>query len=435
MKSLAIETLGCKVNQYESEAISQIFKSGGYKIVNDLDIADICVINTCSVTNMSDRKSRQLIRRCVKAAKNPLVAVVGCYSEAKPEEAAAISGVSVVIGTNNKKEIFNLINKAYEEKTKITEIFPESRENSFNFAPLTDYIEKTRAIIKIQDGCNSFCSYCIIPYVRGRCRSRDFLDIIKEAEQLSENGYKEIVLAGIHVCHYGMDLDGVTFTDLLKSLSDVPKIERIRLSSIEPSAFNEEFFEFYKKSDKLCPHFHISLQSGSDTVLKRMNRKYAGDDFLKIVKKLREIKPETNITTDVIVGFPGETEDEFLSTMNLISKAGFLKVHTFKYSKREGTKAAEMENQIDGNISEERSKMVIKLSEEIEKNVLNSYIGKTLNVLIEEEKDGFMYGISENYIPVFVEKDSLKKGQIYKVVIEKTIGLSVYGKKDVYMHT
>ena len=427
-KRLAIQTLGCKVNQYESEAISEIFQSNGYTIVADLDIADVCIINTCSVTNMSDRKSRQLIRRCVKAGNNPIVAVTGCYSEAKPEEAAGISGVSVVIGTNNKKEIFNLVNKAYEEKRSITQIFPESSENSFNFEPVTNYNQRTRAIIKIQDGCNSFCSYCIIPYVRGRCRSRDSAEIIKEAGFLAKNGYKEIVLAGIHVCHYGMDLEDMTFVRLLKMLENIEGIERIRLSSIEPSAFTDEFFEFYKTTNKLCPHFHISLQSGADSVLSRMNRHYTCEDFLKITEKLTEIKENTEITTDVIVGFPGETEEEFSETISLILRVGFLKVHTFKYSKREGTRAAKMPCQISGEVSEKRSKRVMELSEELEAKVLNSYIGKTLNVLFEEEKDGYMYGVADNYIPVFVDKKGVIKGGIYKVSVEKVKELSAYGR-------
>ena len=428
MRNLAILTLGCKVNQYESEAISQIFQANGYNIVTDLDIADICVINTCSVTNMSDRKSRQLIRKCVKANKNPLVAVIGCYSQAKPLEAANIPGVSVVIGTNNKKEIFSLVNRAIEDKNSIVKLFPETRENSFNFEPVTSYQEKTRAIIKIQDGCNSFCSYCIIPYVRGRCRSRNADDIIKEASDLADNGYKELVLSGIHVCHYGVDLTDMSFVELLSMLSEISKIERIRLSSIEPSAFNDQFFEFYKHSKKLCPHFHISLQSGSNSVLKRMNRHYSSEDFHKIIKKLREINPFTEITTDVIVGFPGETEEEFSDTVNLVLNAGFLKVHTFKYSKREGTKAALFENQISGSISEERSKKIIKISEQIEINRLQAYVGKRLNVLIENEKDGLMYGVSENYIPVFINEKNLICGKIYNVLIERAEGLSAYGR-------
>ena len=428
MKNLAIQTLGCKVNQYESEAISQLFQNAGYSIVSDLDIADVCVINTCSVTNMSDRKSRQLIRKCVNAKNKPLVVVTGCYSEAKPEEAAMIEGVSVVIGTNNKNEILSLVEKTLETGGKTIEIFPENKDSSFNFAPVSDYLEKTRAIIKIQDGCNSFCSYCIIPYVRGRCRSRNPDDILAEAVSLAKNGYKELVLAGIHVCRYGTDLDGITFTELLSQLENVKGIERIRLSSIEPSAFTDDFFEFYKKTKKLCPHFHISLQSGSNAVIERMNRHYTREAFIEIVRKLREIKVITTITTDVIVGFPGETEEEFNDTLDLISKVKFLKVHVFKYSKRAGTKAAEMENQINGTISEQRSKKAIKLSEETEAEVLREYIGKTLNILFEEEKNGYMYGISENYIPVFVEKGEVEQREVKPVLIEKVLDLSAYGK-------
>ena len=428
MKKLSISTLGCKVNQYESEALAQLFVSNGYTIVDENEDADVCIVNTCSVTNMSDRKSRKMIRRCTNSKNAPVVVVTGCYSEAKPEEAAEIEGVSIVTGTNNKKAIFDLVEKQLREKKKIVEIFEENIETSFNFDAVTDYQDKTRAIIKIQDGCNSFCSYCIIPFVRGRCRSREMGDILNEVAGLCQNGYREIVLAGIHVCNYGMDKENLTLSKLLIELEKIEGVERIRLSSIEPSAFTDEFYRMYENSKKLCPHFHISLQSGSDSVIKRMNRQYSRKDFLDIIDQLKRINENTTITTDIIVGFPGETDEEFEQTIDLIKKSKFLKSHIFKFSKRTGTAAAQMSDQIDGKTADLRSKKAIEMAEKTEMEVLDSFIGKTLNVLFEDEKDGYISGFSENYISVFVPKNSKLIGKICKVSIGRIENLSAYGE-------
>lgn len=428
MKKACILTLGCKVNQYESESLAQMLCNRGYEVTHEFQNSDVYIINTCSVTNMSDRKSRQLIRKCIRTGNNPIVAVTGCYSQAKPEEVGEIEGVDIVIGTDNKTQLIDLIEKEFEKREKFVFEKKDELSHSFDFEPLENYIEKTRAIIKIQDGCNSFCSYCIIPYVRGRCRSRDKDEILKEIKNLSKNGYKEIVLSGIHVSNYGIDMNDMTFPKLLSEIEKIDGIERIRLSSVEPLAFNEEFFEVFENSKKICPHFHISLQSGSDTVIKRMNRHYTAQFFENAVKRLKEINQNTLITTDIIVGFPEESEKEFEETLEFIEKIRFLKVHTFKYSRRDGTKASEMKNQIPESIKDERSKKVIALSDKIEREVIKNFENKELSVLFEEEKNGFWHGVSDNYINVFVKSSENLKGQIRKVIVKKEEKLSLYGE-------
>lgn len=427
MKKACILTLGCKVNQYESEALAQMLMKKNYEVTHEFCKSDVYIINTCSVTNVSDRKSRQLIRKCMHFNNDPIIAVTGCYSQAKPEEVSNIEGVDIVVGTDNKTQLIDLIEKEFSKREKIISVEKDNISNSFDFEPLKSYVEKTRAIIKIQDGCNSFCSYCIIPYVRGRCRSRDKDEILKEVKMLAQNGYKEIVLSGIHVSNYGIDTEDMTFAKLLLMIEAVEGIERIRLSSVEPLAFNEEFFEVFKKSKKICPHFHISLQSGSDTVIKRMNRHYDTAFFENAVKRLREINPLTSVTTDVIVGFPEETDEEFNETLCFIEKIRFLKVHTFKYSRRDGTKASEMKNQVPESVKDIRSKKVIELSDKIEKEVINSLKGKTLSVLFEEEKDGFWHGISDNYISVYTQSEENLKGKIKNVLIKEVDNLSAHG--------
>lgn len=431
MKTFRIVTLGCKVNQYESEALAQLFLSKGYRLAKEGEPASVSVINTCSVTNISDRKSRKTIRQCVKDG--GVVAVCGCYAQAKPEEAAQIEGVDIVIGTGNKQELFSLVEqKLAEQKMEKITIYPLTAETSFDAKAVTDYQEKTRAIIKVQDGCNSFCSYCIIPYVRGRLRSRNPLEILEEVKILAQNGYQEIVLAGIHVCHYGKDFPEDapirTLVELLQELEQIDGIRRIRLSSIEPFAFTEEFFRYYQTTKKLCPHFHISLQSGSDSVLKRMNRHYTGAYYLETVEKLRQIKPNTMITTDVIVGFPGETDAELAETLELIQKVRFLKVHTFPYSRRSGTVADTMPNQIPTAVKSARSKQVLAVSDQLETKILEESVGKELQVLAEEPKNNGIYGLSENYLPVIIETCQELSNQIYRVVPYRTDGQFLYAK-------
>lgn len=431
MKNFRILTLGCKVNQYESEALAQLFLDAGYVPAKEGEAASVSVVNTCSVTNMSDRKSRKMIRQCGKGG--GVVAVCGCYAQAKPEEVSQIPGVDLVIGNGDKDRLVTKIEKLLEEKEmeKIS-ISPLTAETSFFHNSVKNYREKTRAIIKIQDGCNSFCSYCIIPYVRGRLRSRNAAEILEEVRILAKNGYQEIVLAGIHVCHYGVDFPEDSpirdLSDLLYELEAIEGIKRIRLSSIEPFAFTDKFFTYYQQSKKLCPHFHISLQSGSDTVIARMNRHYTGAYFLETVQKLRAIRPETTITTDVIVGFPGESDEEFQETLSLIQKVRFLKVHTFPYSRRSGTVADTMPHQIPSSVKDERLKQVLHLSDEMEEKVLSSFVGKELQVLAEEPKNGGFYGFSENYLPLIIETEKDLSNQICRVIPYRTDGKYLYAK-------
>lgn len=431
MKTFRIITLGCKVNQYESESLAQSFLANGYQPAREGERATVGVVNTCSVTNISDRKSRKLIRQTAKDC--DLLAVCGCYAQAKPEEASKIDGVDLVIGNGNKHLLFSMMEDKLNEKElgKIS-IFPLTAETSFGPDSVTQYQEKTRAIIKVQDGCNSFCSYCIIPYVRGRLRSRNPLEILEEIKLLAANGYLEIVLAGIHVCHYGKDFSNTEsvkdLVDLLKEIEKIDGIQRIRLSSIEPFAFTDKFFEFYKETKKLCPHFHISLQSGSDAVLLRMNRHYSGEYYQKTVEALRSIRPETTVTTDVIVGFPGETEEEFQETIALAQRVQFLKIHTFPYSRRSGTVADSMPNQLSTEVKTERSKKMLALSDRLEEQILSQFVGKTLSVLAEEEKNGGIFGFSENYLPVILENKTLSPHKIYSVTPYKTDGKFLYVK-------
>lgn len=424
MDKVAFYTLGCKVNQYETEAMEEIFEKNGYTIVKDDEIADIYVINTCTVTNLSDRKSRQYIRRAKKLNEESIVAVVGCYSQVSPEEVSKIEDVDVIIGTTERNRILELCEKAKENKVKINIVKNVKTQKEFETINIDDIKSKTRAYIKIQDGCNQFCSYCIIPYARGPIRSRKLDDIIKETEKLAKAGFKEVVLTGIHVASYGKDGINTPLTKVLEEVGNVNGIERIRLSSIEPTLIDEDFMEKIIKIGKVCDHFHLSLQSGSDSVLKRMNRKYTTDEYRNIVKLIRKYMPNAGITTDIIVGFPGETDEEFMETLEFVEEIGFSRIHVFKYSPRKGTPAAKYENQIDGNIKHNRSERLISLGERLIKQFNAGFIGANLSVLFEEEsknEEGFMEGYTTNYIRVKTKESSQIIGQIKNIEIEETV--------------
>lgn len=406
-------TLGCKVNQYETEAIKEIFINNGWETGEFSEICDAYVINTCTVTHLSDRKSRQMIRRAYSKNKNAVIAVMGCFSQMSPKEAEKIEGVSIVIGTKNKLKAYELISK----KAKENIVTPVDKED-YEDMEITLFESKTRAIIKAQDGCNNFCSYCIIPYARGRIRSRNPENIYNECLRLSENGFLEIVLAGIHICSYGKDLEDYDLLKLLKKIHEIEGIKRIRLSSIEPNAFTDEFIYALKSLPKVCHHFHISLQSGCDETLKRMNRKYDSLFYKNICDKLLKEFPDSAITTDLIVGFPGETDEEFDKTVKFINSIPFYQIHTFKYSKREGTKAALMENQIAPEIKEKRSKEVIKISSLKQREFEERHLGKEVEILVESiSKDGFYMGHTKNYLPVYIKSDENLKDKIIKVKI------------------
>ena len=426
-------TLGCKVNQYETNAMAQKFLEKGYQIIeeetpeNEEIKPDICIINTCTVTNMSDRKSRQMLRRMKEKNPNTIVVAVGCYAQVAKEELAKISEIDLVLGNNEKVEIVRHIEEYINNHINNVELEDVMYSKEFSDFGNVTYTEKTRAVIKIQDGCDRFCSYCIIPYARGRVRSRKPESIVSEITQIASNGIKEVVITGIHIASYGKDfsmskdpeLQNYKLIDLLEEINSINGIQRIRLGSIEPLLITEEFVERLKKLEKICHHFHLSLQSGCDETLKRMNRRYTTEQFKEIVRLLRNAYDDVNLTTDVIVGFPGETDEEFSKTYKFLEEIKFYKMHIFKYSPRKGTKAAVMPNQISGDIKEERSRKLIELSDKNEIEYNESYIGKNVEVLFEEEKDGIFKGHTQNYIMVYCELNKNLENQVISVRCEK----------------
>ena len=420
MKVKAV-TLGCKVNAYESEYILSSFKDRGYEITND--IADIYIVNTCSVTNTSDAKSRKVINRLIRENPNSIIVVMGCMIEANKD--MEIPGVSLIIGNKDKNKVVDLVENYLKDK-QVRKILYDNFDDTFEDMFITNMTSHTRAFVKIQDGCENFCSYCIIPYTRGKQRSKNPDLVIKEIETLVSNGYKEIVLTGIHTGHYGSDLK-TTFPDLLKRIVKINGLERLRISSIEITELNDEFFEVLKANPIIVSHLHIPLQAGSDTVLQAMNRKYLTNYFENKVKKIREIRPDISLTTDVIVGFPGETEEEFQETLDFVSRIKFTKVHVFPYSRRKGTKADTMPNQIPENIKKERVKRLIAFSNQLEKEYLDLFLNKEVEVLIEEEYSDYSLGHTGNYLKVKVLKP-FKSNELIKVKIIKREDLMLIGE-------
>ena len=416
MKKVAFITLGCKVNQYETNAMAQQFIEKGYKIVEHTEKADIYIVNTCTVTNMSDRKSRQMLRREKELNKDAIIVACGCYAQTAKEELEQMEEIDLVLGNNEKKDIVKYVEKYIE--SKIPEIKTEDVMQQKEFIEFGDVIftEKTRAVIKIQDGCDRFCSYCIIPYARGRVRSRKPEHVISEITEIAKNGIKEVVITGIHIASYGKDFNnGYKLIDLLEEINIIKGIERIRLGSIEPLIITEEFVERLKKIEKVCHQFHLSLQSGCDETLKRMNRRYTTEQFKEIAHLLRKNFSDAVLTTDIIVGFPGESEEEFETTYKFLEEIKFYKMHIFKYSPRKGTKAEKMENQVDGNKKEERSKKLIELSNKNEKEYNQKYIGQEVEVLFEEEKNGVWQGHTKNYILAHYKTSENIENQILKL--------------------
>ena len=400
MKTVAFITLGCKVNQYETNAMSQKLIEEGYKIVEHTQKADIYIINTCTVTNMSDRKSRQMIRRAKEINPEAIIIAVGCYVQVAKKEIENIKEIDLALGNEEKVDIVKYCNEIIQ-KNKKEEIADVMQSRKFAEFGETSYTEKTRAVIKVQDGCDRFCSYCIIPYARGRVRSREPEHIIKEIKQIANEGIKEVVITGIHIASYGKDFKkDYKLIDLLEEINKIDGIERIRLGSIEPLLITEEFVQRLVKLEKICEQFHLSLQSGCDETLKRMNRRYTTQQFEEIVKRLRKAYDNVNLTTDIIVGFPGETEEEFAKTYKFLEKIKFYKMHIFKYSPRKGTRAEQMPQQIEPQLKEERSKKLIELSDKNEKEYNNEYVGKQVEVLWEEQKNGIYKGHTKNYVLV-----------------------------------
>ncbi len=434
MKKVAFCTLGCKVNQYETNAMEQKFIQAGYEIVDFSETADIYVINTCTVTNMSDKKSRQMIRRAKQLNKNAVVVAVGCYVQTAKEKLESIEELDLILGNNEKKDIVKYVgeHKNGIKQIKYNDVLHQDEYDEYGFVT---HIEQTRAIVKVQDGCDRFCSYCAIPYARGKVRSRKIENIIEEITKLAEDGIKEVVVTGIHIASYGKDLkENIGLIDVLEKINEIEGIQRIRLGSLEPMLINENFLNRLSKLEKICHHFHLSLQSGCDETLKRMNRRYTTEEFRNVVKLLRSTYDDVILTTDIIVGFPGETEEEFEKTYEFLKEINFYKMHIFKYSKRDGTKAAIMPNQIAPNIQEERSRKLIELSNKNQEKYNASYIGKTVQVLFEEKNNDYIKGHTQNYLVVNIKGDIEKfHNQVVQVKITSELGEDLLGNTVIQM--
>lgn len=436
-KTVAACTLGCKTNQYETDGMMEILKKMGASVVNFEDAADVYLINTCSVTNMADKKSRQMIHRARKNNPEALVIACGCYVQAEKEKLSQDKDIDIIISNNRKKDIGHVIAEYFNsgETACFTDI---SREKEFEELDVNKPVYHTRAYVKIQDGCNQFCTYCIIPYVRGRIRSRSMDSVIDEISRLAEAGVKEVVLTGIHISSYGRDMDGDTgLADLVENISKIEGIERIRLGSLEPGIITEEFAHRIKAVDKLCPHFHLSLQSGCDSVLRRMNRKYTCSEYMEKCELLRKVYKNPAITTDVIVGFPGETEEEFECTRKYLEDINLYEMHIFKYSQRKGTPAATMPNQVDPSVKNSRSDVLLAISEHNKHAYQDLFVGTTVKVLVEElvEKNGeeYMRGHTERYMDVHISTEGITdpqsfKNRIVEVMYEKTTAGEYVGK-------
>ena len=431
---VAFSTLGCRVNQYESEAMTEKFLRENYEVVSYDSFAEVYVINTCTVTNMGDKKSRQMISRARRQNSEAVIAVVGCYSQIAPEEVSKIEGVDVVLGTRNKGDIIYWVNRAREERAQMVEVNDVLRNNVFEELNIEQYQTKTRAFLKIQDGCNRFCSYCLIPFARGAVCSKKPEKVMEEVRELVKNGFKEIILSGIHTASYGLDLEGkVTLVNILEEVDNVEGIERIRIGSIDPTFFTDGVIERIVKLKKLCPHFHLSLQSGCDETLKRMNRHYTSKDYRDVVEDLRRHIPDVSITTDIIVGFPGETHEEFNTTYEFLKDIKLTKMHIFKFSPRKGTRAAEMKQQLDGDTKEKRSSKLIALSSHNEAEFIEKFIGRAMDVLYEylqDEESNKFEGYTPNYIKVLIEHDKSIDGQILNTKLIDSNKEFIIGKID-----
>ncbi len=412
-----IYTLGCKVNSYESNVMSDLLKNKGYKEVSIDEKADISIINTCTVTNTADNKSLKTIRHAIKQNKDAIIVVVGCMSQNKKEEVVKIDGVDIVLGNVGKSKVVEYIDEYIKTKQIKLDIYDMMNQT---FEPMIlNNFNKTRAFVKIQDGCNNYCSYCIIPYVRGNVRSKNKNDILIEITNLVDQGHKEIVLTGIHTGNYGSDLKDYDFSDLLNEICEIKGLERIRISSIEVTELNDKFLRTLKNNKIIVNHMHIPLQSGSDKILKQMNRKYDKQYFINKIDKIRKIRPGISITTDLIVGFPGETEKDFEETIETIKKIKFTKIHVFPYSSRKGTVAADMPNQIEEKVKKERVKKIIEISKQLEIEYMRKYLDKELSFIPEMEKDGYLIGHTGNYLQIKSLGDRNLIGEDVLVKIEK----------------
>ena len=430
MKKVALHNLGCKVNTYETDAMAQSLREKGYEIMPFEEGADIYIINTCSVTNIADRKSRQMLHRAKKLNPNAIVVATGCYIQTAGKEALEEQNIDLVIGNNNKSHIVDILEEYIKSNKKQIVIDDLSRETKYEDMNMTTVTEHTRAFIKIQDGCNQFCTYCIIPYARGRIRSRDLQDMIREIKELAHNGFKEIVLTGIHLSSYGKEKDlqekKITLIDAIRETANIEGIERVRLGSLEPMIITEDFLKQLRDIKEFCPHFHLSLQSGCEATLKRMNRHYTPDMYYERCKMIREYFDNPAITTDVIVGFPGESDEDFEKCKSFLRKVCFSEMHIFKYSKRHGTIAAKMENQIDDNKKSIRSDILLELNEIMNLEYRNSFIGKNAEVLLEEKiyykNKEYQVGYTKEYVKIGIISEKDLTGKIVNVTVIENIG-------------
>ncbi len=423
MKKVALHNLGCKVNAYETEAMQEMLEKSGYEIVPFQEGADIYIINTCTVTNVADRKSRQMLHRAKKMNPQAIVVAAGCYVQAKDATGEVDECIDIVIGNNKKKDLISILEQYDAEQTKVCKaVIDINHTKEYEAMHLGKTAEHTRAYIKVQDGCNQFCTYCIIPFARGRVRSRMKEDVIREVKELAANGYKEIVLTGIHLSSYGVDLGNENLLSLILAVHEVEGIKRIRLGSLEPRIITEEFVKTIAGLEKMCPHFHLSLQSGCDETLRRMNRRYTADEYYEKCQLLRKYFHNPALTTDVIVGFPGETEEEFAQSKAFVDKVDFYETHIFKYSKRQGTKAAVMDNQVPEQIKTLRSNEMLEMDLEKRTKYESAFLGKEVEVLIEEsiQKDGaiFQVGHTKEYVKIALQSEADLQNQLTKVRID-----------------
>ena len=410
---VSIYTLGCKVNSYESEFVKSLFENHGYEICDFEDICDIYVINTCTVTNTSDIKSRKIIRQAKKRNSNAVIVAMGCFVQASYDN--IIPEIDIAVGNKDKSKIVELIETYLKEKGKIIDLYKDF-DQSFEDMCIQKYENRTRAFVKIQDGCENFCSYCIIPFVRGKCRSKDFNKVIEEITTLTNNGFKEIVLTGIHTGNYGVDIN-TNFATLLREIVKIKNLKRLRISSIEINELTDEVLDIIKNNDVIVNHLHIPIQAASDNVLKLMNRKYDLNSFISRINKIKSIKKDINITTDIIVGHPGETNKDFEDSLEVIKNIGFSKIHVFPYSKRNGTKAADME-QINEQEKKKRARKLLELSKKLEIEYANKFIGKTLEVLIERGNDDYSIGHTTNYLTVKIYGKKYNSEELVNVKIK-----------------
>ncbi|WP_096434597.1 tRNA (N(6)-L-threonylcarbamoyladenosine(37)-C(2))-methylthiotransferase MtaB [Alteribacter populi] len=421
MSSVAFHTLGCKVNHYETEAIWQLFKKDGYEKVEFDQASDVYVINTCTVTNTGDKKSRQVIRRAIRKNPDAVICVTGCYAQTSPAEIMAIPGVDIVVGTQDRHKMLGYIEQYRKEREPINGVGNIMKTRVYEELDVPAFTDRTRASLKIQEGCNNFCTFCIIPWARGLMRSRKSEDVLQQANQLVEAGYKEIVLTGIHTGGYGEDMKDYSLADLLLELEKVDGLKRIRISSIEASQITDRVIEVIDRSEKIVRHLHVPLQSGSNTVLKRMRRKYTTQFFAERVERLHKALPGLAVTTDVIVGFPGETDEEFQETFDFIRDLKFSELHVFPYSKRTGTPAARMDDQVEDKIKNDRVHRLIELSNQLAKEYASQFEDEVLEIIPEEKasEGNILIGYSDNYMKVKVEGDESLIGEIVKVKITK----------------